>query len=67
VPYENRAQWRKSSYSNSQGGDCVEVAMTGASVLVRDSKAPESGRLALSPGAWDAFLTGVRNGEFDVR
>jgi hypothetical protein len=67
LPYERGATWRKSSYSNSQGGDCVEVASTGMAVLVRDSKAPDSGRLALSAHEWDAFLTGVRNGEFDVR
>lgn len=61
------ARWRKSSYSNSQGGDCVEVAVTGAHVLVRDSKSPETGRLATAAHEWSAFLTGVRNGEFDVR
>ena len=30
------SSWRKSSYSGSNGGECVEVATAGA-VLVRDT------------------------------
>ncbi|WP_079042725.1 DUF397 domain-containing protein, partial [Streptomyces albus] len=30
--------WRKSSYSGSDGGNCVEVARTPGRVHVRDSK-----------------------------
>ncbi len=33
--------WRKSSYSGSNGGNCVEVAArSGNSLAVRDSKNP---------------------------
>jgi hypothetical protein len=32
--------WRKSSYSGSNGGTCVEVAAVGPAVAVRDSKHP---------------------------
>lgn len=32
--------WRKSSYSSSQGDDCVELADLGTTVGVRDSKNP---------------------------
>ena len=39
--------WRKSSYSGSSGGQCVEVAASGR-VLVRDSKNPDRGRLEFS-------------------
>ena len=50
--------WRKSSRSNSNGSNCVEVAdnLTDA-VLVRDSKDPSGPVLAFAPGAWHAFLT----------
>ncbi|MET8806399.1 DUF397 domain-containing protein [Streptomyces sp. NPDC004546] len=44
-------RWRKSSYSGSGGGDCVEVAIAPSAVHVRDSKAQADAVLALSPGA----------------
>ncbi|WP_411101460.1 DUF397 domain-containing protein [Streptomyces sp. cmx-4-9] len=49
--------WFKSSYSDS--GDinsCVEVATTPTTVHVRDSKDVTLSPLALTPGAWAAFL-----------
>lgn len=58
--------WRKSSFSGPQGGECVEVATTADSALVRDSKRPHGGRLTVAAGAWDAFLAGIRKGEFDL-
>lgn len=49
--------WRKSSYSNGSGGNCVEVAASGgAGLLVRDSKRPSGPVLAVGAGAWGAFL-----------
>ncbi|MFJ3979230.1 DUF397 domain-containing protein [Streptomyces sp. NPDC090021] len=41
--------WVKSSYSTADGADCVEVAHTPGTVLVRDSKRPAGARLALTP------------------
>ncbi|MFF7632557.1 DUF397 domain-containing protein [Kitasatospora sp. NPDC008050] len=55
--------WRKSSYSNGQGGDCVEVADgLRASVPVRDSKDPEGPALTFPAGAWSAFVADVKSG-----
>ncbi|MER6626916.1 DUF397 domain-containing protein [Streptomyces sp. NPDC000987] len=51
--------WRKSSYSDSSGGECVEVAAC-TLIHVRDSKAPETPHLTVSPATWSAFLGGVR-------
>ncbi|WP_405684431.1 DUF397 domain-containing protein [Streptomyces sp. NBC_00057] len=54
--------WFKSSYSGSQGDDCVEVAMSGpaseptATVHVRDSTLRQSPQLTVNPGAWQSFL-----------
>ncbi|MFI9763873.1 DUF397 domain-containing protein [Streptomyces sp. NPDC051963] len=48
--------WFKSSYSDSSGGDCVEVATTSA-IHIRDSKTPDSPHLTISPTAWADFLT----------
>ncbi|WP_405872550.1 MULTISPECIES: DUF397 domain-containing protein [unclassified Streptomyces] len=47
--------WFKSSYSDSGGGDCVEVARTSA-IHIRDSKTPEDPHLTVSPTTWSAFL-----------
>ena len=51
--------WRKSSYSTDEGGACLEVAASTTRVLVRDSKDPDVGTLALSPAAWAAFTTRI--------
>ncbi|RJL22805.1 DUF397 domain-containing protein [Bailinhaonella thermotolerans] len=53
--------WRKSSHSG-QEGDCVEVAATGGHVLIRDSKAPDGGVIAVSPETWRDFLRSVKGG-----
>jgi hypothetical protein len=52
--------WRKSSGS-SGGGECVEVAQRGASILVRDSRDPSGAVLVLGPEQWDALLRRVRS------
>jgi Domain of unknown function (DUF397) len=63
----DRTQWRKSSYSGSNGGACVEVArnLPGA-VAVRDSKDPDGPKLAFAPEEWTAFTAGVKAGDFDL-
>ncbi|MGW3612177.1 DUF397 domain-containing protein [Micromonospora sp. NPDC005163] len=54
------AQWRKSTKSGSNGGDCVEVADNLAGVvLVRDTKNRDSGTLVFGPMAWRAFVAQV--------
>jgi hypothetical protein len=59
------AAWRKSSYSNGDGGNCIEVADGFAGVVpVRDSKDPQGPALAFSADAWAAFVGAVRADEF---
>ncbi|RLL66005.1 DUF397 domain-containing protein [Streptomyces sp. Z26] len=48
--------WFKSSYSGSQGDDCVEWARSTAVVYVRDSKDVTVPCVEVSPGAWSAFI-----------
>lgn len=50
--------WRKSSRSTQNGsnGNCVEVAHLGLSVVLRDSKSPDQGTLAVSESGWTSFL-----------
>jgi hypothetical protein len=57
------ARWHKSSYSSDMP-NCVEVALAGPVVALRDSKNPAGSVLALPPPAWRAFTTAVRNYEF---
>ncbi|MDW4900959.1 MULTISPECIES: DUF397 domain-containing protein [Streptomyces] len=60
-PALTAATWRKSSYSNSDGGNCVEVADGFAGVVpVRDSKRPEGAALVFGASAWAVFVRGVR-------
>ncbi|MER5216140.1 DUF397 domain-containing protein [Streptomyces sp. NPDC002838] len=53
-------EWRKSSYSNSDGGQCVEVADNLPLVPVRDSKAPAKGTLVFNTAAWVSFVGAVK-------
>ncbi|WP_433892248.1 DUF397 domain-containing protein [Streptomyces sp. CA-111067] len=56
--------WTKSSYSGSNGGDCVEVAAgSPGTVPVRDSKNPHGPQLTFTAPAWTAFLTALRTGD----
>lgn len=58
------AAWRKSSYSGTNGGNCVEVAHALSDVLVvRDSKDPDGGRLTVSPRAWEMLARRIKNAE----
>ncbi|MFI7138159.1 DUF397 domain-containing protein [Streptomyces massasporeus] len=55
------ALWRKSSYSNGDGGNCLEVAddLPGL-VPVRDSKTPDGPVLVLSDQAWGPFVAALK-------
>jgi Domain of unknown function (DUF397) len=56
--------WRKSSFSGSGGGQCVEVAASDGQVHARDSKSSERGMLTVSAEIWCVFVAGVREGKF---
>ncbi|WP_405016594.1 DUF397 domain-containing protein [Kitasatospora sp. NBC_00070] len=55
------AQWQKSSYSNGDGGNCIEPALNLAAehgiVPVRDSKDPEGPVLVFEASQWTAFAS----------
>lgn len=69
----SNARWFKSSYSNGQGGDCVEVSYDFAGAVwnksnynlpgvvpVRDSKNPAGPALVVPSTAWAAFVAGLK-------
>jgi hypothetical protein len=59
------ARWRKSARSSAQG-NCVELALLPeAGVAVRNSRDPEGPALVFTDAELEAFLGGVKDGEFD--
>lgn len=56
--------WRRSTRCDTSA--CVEVAITGQGVALRDSKDPHSPILRFSRQEWEAFVAGVNNGEFSL-
>lgn len=51
--------WRKSSYSDNEGGDCVEVAGRPGAVFLRDSKIVDGPRLMVGAVAWQELVAGA--------
>jgi Domain of unknown function (DUF397) len=51
--------WRKSTYSGSDGGSCVEVGQDGV-ILIRDTTNRDGGTLVLPADAWTAFTASLK-------
>lgn len=60
------AQWRKSSYSGGNSGQCVEVAQAPALVGIRDSKNPDAGHLAVTRSAFASLVSRVKADGLDL-
>jgi hypothetical protein len=59
------AAWRKSARSGAVG-NCVEVAkLADGEIAVRNSRYPSGPALIYTRAEIAAFLTGVKDGEFD--
>jgi len=56
--------FKKSSYSQGNG-NCVEVKKA-ETITVRDSKDKTGPILMFTIAEWDAFIRGVKDGEFDL-
>ena len=59
------APWRKSSYSGTTGGDCIEAApgFIPGVVPVRDSKDPQGPALLVTTAAFASFVAAVKTGD----
>lgn len=65
TPEASNISWFKSSASSVTG--CVEVAhLPGGLVGLRDSKDRDKRPHVFDQHEWAAFVTGVKNGEFDL-
>ena len=60
---DSQRRWRKSALCSTSG--CVEVAEERGQYLLRDSKDPEGPVLTFTRAEWDAFVAGVRSGDFE--
>lgn len=61
---ETHKGWRTSSFS-ANGADCVEVRNTDDGIEVRDTKDRTGPTLRFTPSEMQAFIRGVKAGEFD--
>jgi hypothetical protein len=60
-PDLSAAEWRRSTYSNTNGGECVEVADGVPGIVpVRDSK-NLGPAVVVSTDAWQAFVEQVKD------
>jgi hypothetical protein len=53
--------WRHSSFCN--GGTCLEIAVQGGVIAVRDSRNPEGPVLRFSAERWQEFVGGIKSGQ----
>jgi Domain of unknown function (DUF397) len=58
--------WRKSTYSGSTAGNCVELGQMPGLVLVRDTTDREGVTLPVSPSEWRAFASRIKGGQLPV-
>jgi hypothetical protein len=59
-------QWRKSSHSGGNSGQCVEVADAARVVGIRDSKNPAGPHLAVDRSAFRSLVQHVKAGDLDL-
>ncbi|NEC03650.1 DUF397 domain-containing protein [Streptomyces sp. SID7909] len=64
MPYSpelSSAHWRRSSYSNTDGGECVEITDDFPGLVpVRDSKNPTGPSLVVNSAAWGEFVSSLK-------
>ncbi|MFC9602689.1 DUF397 domain-containing protein [Streptomyces niveus] len=53
--------WRKSSFSDANANNCVELAWDVDRVMIRDSRYPRRAVLGFSHVHWKAFLDHTRH------
>ena len=58
----SNAQWQ----SSSRGLGDVQIAFVEGFIAMRNSGRPESPSLIFTPAEWGAFVSGAREGDFDL-
>ena len=57
---DTMSTWRKSTYSDSSGNACVEVARSNNAVLARDTTDRDGALLTVDATAWRQFTASLR-------
>jgi len=52
--------WRKSTYSDGNGGECVELASDSGVILVRDTTNRIGATLSVPAAAWRRFTDALK-------
>ncbi len=58
---QKSSPWRKSSHSDHQGGNCVEIARSNTTIAVRDSKNPNTSLLTFDRTTFRALTRKIRS------
>ncbi|APU16534.1 DUF397 domain-containing protein [Actinoalloteichus fjordicus] len=61
----SRANWRTSSHSGGNGGECVEIGHASGLVGIRDSKHRKGGTLAVTLETFGALIVSIKEGHLD--
>ena len=61
----DKLPWKVSTRTGGNG-NCVEVAITEETIYVRDTKDRSLAPHRYTRAEWDAFISGVKDGEFDL-
>lgn len=62
----NDRDFLKSRWSKNNPKTCVSVAIRPEGVAVRDTKDPSKATQFYTRDEWNAFIAGVKEGEFDL-
>lgn len=57
--------YKKSSFCTHYDGICIAVKRDKDHIIFQDTKRPNDA-LRFTQKEWDAFIKGVKNGEFDI-
>lgn len=63
----NDNEFSKATFSQYSWNQCVQVAIRKDIIGVRDSKDSDKTTLTFTPQEWEAFISGVKAGEFDIK
>ncbi len=63
--YLSRLRWYKSSFSSANGQCTLCARLDDGDIALMDSKNPDGGVLIFSHTEWQAFVAGIKLGEFD--
>lgn len=61
------SEFKKSTHTGTDRWACVEVAIRPGVIAVRHTRDPQHTTLEYTPEEWEAFIKGVKEGQFDLK